>query len=155
MVYVLFLLFFVACTPAAAPQLTPTPLPPAAPNDEPTPAVACLIPADLAETKINITDPNFCIVWVDEFTDEKQFLVKLTYDHSGENFVYELPANTTQFIVPPADAPRLTESLEQCQQRQSYTIEVTAERDISWPVGQMAMNSECGGLDVVLPTATP
>lgn len=156
-IYTLFLLYLVACTPAEQNPSTPTSLPatPISAATEPTPAVACLLPPDLAETKINITDPDFCVVWVDEFEDEKQFVVKVSYENSGENFVYELPANSTQLILPPADAPRLAESLEQCQQRQSYTIEVIAERDTTWPVGQMTMNSECGGLDVVLPTATP
>lgn len=113
-------------------------------------------PINLEETKINAIGSPFCIVWLDEFDDEQGFQIHLTYFHSGERFIFEVKPNITQLVIPENQAPRLTESLEQCMSRNSFMIEVVAY----WPdkessVGSFGMDIECGGPgETPLPTAT-
>lgn len=98
----------------------------------------------------------FCIVWRDEFDDEQGFRVHLDYDQSGERFIYEVGPNVGQLLVPEEDAPRLTESLDQCRRRNAFAVQVVALRpDGEWPVGSLAANIECGSFEgPSLPTAT-
>lgn len=116
----------------------------------------CERPESLLETEVDIGGPGFCLVWLDEFDDERGFRVYLDYFQSGERFVYEVGPNVTQLLVPPTDAPRLDESWQQCLRRMAYEVKVVALRPgIEWPVGSMAVNTECGSLEgSSLPTAT-
>lgn len=141
----------VAATPeatATAKVLLITPNP-----DEPV----CSRPSDLEETEVNVLVEPFCIVWVDKFDDEAGFRILLEYAQSGERFIYEVEPDTTQLVVPKIDAPRLSESLEQCQRRKDWQISVIALRSGSQhPFGGMAVTIECGGMNGGgLPTATP
>lgn len=151
-------------SPLPAPTRTPvvsTPTPPATatphvivispdPND-----VSCSLKELPEAVPIEVVSP-FCIVWRDEFEDEQGFRIHLDYSPSGERFVYEVGPNVTQLIVAEANAPRLTESFEQCRQRNAYVIQVVALRpDTDWRVGSMAANIECGSVEgTLLPTAT-
>lgn len=116
----------------------------------------CNRPNSLQETEVDITEPPFCIVWIDEFDDEDGFRVHLDYFGSGEHFVYEVSPNVTQLIVPEMDTPRLNESFEQCIYRNSFMVKVVALREtIEQRVNSMAATIECGGIDSPpLPTAT-
>lgn len=124
---------------------------------EQTNATVCLPPPGLLETEVDIVADPFCIVWVDDFTDETGFQIVLEYPQSGEQFVYETEANITQFVVPEADRPRLTESLEQCMRRNAFMVQVVALiSDNKQKVGGLGANIECGGPgSQPLPTATP
>lgn len=113
------------------------------------------LPEDIQATKIGITGPSFCIVWLDSFNDELGYRVTLEYDRSGERFVYEVEPNVTQLLIPDADAPRPNESQEQCMLRyNSFAVTVIALRPNGESlVNGMAANMEC---DLrTLPTATP
>ena len=113
------------------------------------------LPEDIQTTKIGITGPSFCIVWLDLFNDELGYRVILEYDRSGERFTYEVGPDITQLLVPEAAAPRPDESQEQCMLRyNSFAVTVIALRpDGESLVNGMAANMEC---DLrTLPTATP
>jgi hypothetical protein len=144
--------------PTPKPTSTPRPLP--TPTITPIPttrtidamATDCPIPDMLAQNELGFVFPD-CIVWLDNFDNEAGFIVRLGYPRSGDWFLYHLPANVTAMHIPSEDAPRLQESAEQCQNRQSIVVEVTAvlsdgERRF---VG-MGLDSECDLRQ--LPTAT-
>lgn len=120
---------------------------------EQTNATVCLPPPDLLETEVDIVADPFCIVWIDEFTDETGFQIVLEYPQSGEQFVYETEANVTQFLVSEAEAPRLAESQEQCLKRKDWQVKVAALRPSGLhPFAATAVTIECN--PSLLPTAT-
>lgn len=47
----------------------------------------------------------FCVRWLDRFSDETGFVVRLTYFGSGEAFEHTVGPNVTEFVFPPAEAP--------------------------------------------------
>lgn len=49
-------------------------------------------------------DP-FCVTWLDLFSDETEFVIRLTYDASLETFEHTVGPNITEFVFPPAEAP--------------------------------------------------
>ncbi len=107
-------------------------------------AAGCPAIEPAAEPTVDVLSP-FCVVWPDEFDDERGFRVHLDYTPSGERFVYEVGPDVTRLAVPEEDMPRLTESAEQCRRRNAYTVQVVALRpDIEWRVGSIAANIECG-----------
>jgi len=107
-------------------------------------AAGCPAIEPAAEPTVDVLSP-FCVVWLDEFDDERGFRVHLDYTSSGERFVYEVGPNVTRLAVPEEDTPRLTESAEQCRRRNAYTVQVVALRpDVAWRVGSIAANIECG-----------
>jgi hypothetical protein len=154
----------------AEPTATPTPKPTTTPLPLPTPTITpipttlatrtieatatdCPIPEMLAQNKLGLVFPDYCIVWLDNFDNETGFIVRLGYPRSGEWFLYHTPANVTAMHIPPEDAPRLMESTEQCQNRQSIVVEVTAVfLDHGQLVAGMGLDAECDLRQ--LPTAT-
>jgi WD40 repeat protein len=87
---------------------------------------------------------SFCITWTDSLSDERGFRVLLEYLRSGERFSYEVGPNTEVFAVPPADAPPLDASGEQCMARKDFMITVIALRpDGETPLDSMASEGEC------------
>lgn len=98
-----------------------------------------------AESPVEIGAP-FCVVWLDDFDDERGFRVHLNYDGSGERFIYEVGPDVTQLVVPADHAPRLEESLDECMRRNAFEVQVIALRpETEWRVGSLAANVECGG----------
>lgn len=147
-----------AVLPPTSTTIPTATLPPTqvATSTKPANATACVPPPDLLETEVDIVADPFCIVWIDEFTDETGFQVILEYPQSGEQFIYETAANVTQLIVPENDTPRLTESLEQCMRRNAFMVQVIALMPATKRnVGGTGANIECGGPgSQPLPTAT-
>lgn len=66
-----------------------------------------------------------CIAWVDSVTGEKGFRVTLAYV-GGERFVYDLPANSRELVVPERDRPKgdLRERL--AAGRKDFSVTITA-----------------------------
>ena len=162
----------IAATKTTAPSETPLPTKTPAPTRTRTPTAAptatakvviitpdpnipeCVRPETLPETEVDVVGPSFCVVWLDEFDDERGFRVHLNYFQSGERFVYEVGPDMTQLIVPDSDAPRLNESLEQCLRRNNYEVTVVALRpDTDSLVSGIGVGIECVQ-DPSLPTAT-
>jgi hypothetical protein len=141
------------------PTVTPGPTPTAAfvrPSANEPP---CIRPSGLAESRVDTSQTetdvrDFCIVWVDDYDNETGFRIVLKYGN-GDIFVYEVPANTSQLIVPKEGAPRLGESLEQYLRRSSWQITVYAVGpDFLGTVGGMGIEVDNHGI-YLLPTATP
>lgn len=133
-------------TPVPSPnQINPTPT-------QSTDTSGCAVSSSRQRVSVTFR-PAFCITWVDEYDDERGFRIILVYRNSDERFTYQLGPNTTQFIVPRSDAPRLNESREQCFRRKDFTVEIIAlQSDGNQRVGGMAAEIECAPN---LPTATP
>lgn len=147
---------------APTPRPTTTPLPLPTPTITPIPttlatrtidatASDCPIPDMLAQTEVDFVSD--CIVWLDSFNNETGFIVELGYPRSGDWFLYHTPANVTAMHIPAEDAPRLMESAEQCSNRQSIVVEVTAVLpDGNRRFAGMGLDTECDLRQ--LPTAT-
>jgi hypothetical protein len=109
----------------------------------------------LAQNKLDLASPD-CIVWLDNFDNETGFIVRLGYPRSGDWFLYHTPANVTAIHIPPEDAPRLMESAEQCQNRQSIVVEVTAVLpDGERRFAGMGLDTECDLRQLPTATAVP
>lgn len=85
---------------------------------------------------------GLCVVWAEEFTDERGFTVSLVYTESGERFAHSLPPDQHDFVVPANEAPSLTEP--GCSNRRAFRIEVFVQRGLQpEPVGGVAGVAEC------------
>ena len=49
--------------------------------------------------------PDFCIAWRDEFSNELGFRITLTYISGDEEFVYQVGPDVTDFFFPQPDWP--------------------------------------------------
>ncbi|MEX0782308.1 MAG: hypothetical protein WD557_06630 [Dehalococcoidia bacterium] len=78
-----------------------------------------------------------CITWEDRFDDETGFRSELRYAQSGERFVYEAPADTVEFLPPPADVDGLGEFRAPDLRRKDYAVMVWALR----PSGETLVGS--------------
>ena len=140
--------------PLPTPTITPIPTTLATRTIEAT-ATDCPIPEMLAQNKLGLASPD-CIVWLDNFDNETGFIVRLGYPRSGDWFLYHTPANVTAIHIPPEDAPRLMESAEQCQNRQSIVVEVTAVLpDGERRFAGMGLDTECDLRQLPTATAVP
>lgn len=150
-------LLLAACSPPV-PSLS-SPATSTAPAAEPTLANApdCPRSENLAADRVAVTEPDFCIVWVDDVPDEQGFRITLRYPTSSqpEEYVFRTGPNHTHFVVPPDDAPRLAESRQQFNHRFAWEVEVAAVRDQQYTlIGRVAQHAEAADYPR-LPSATP
>jgi hypothetical protein len=104
---------------------------------------ACNAPPAASKGKVHfdVVEDALCITWDDDYSDERGFRIVLEYGVSGERFTYEVPANTTRFIVPKADTPK--SGRHRCD-RTSFSITVYALRPQGDAVvGSVAIDVEC------------
>lgn len=116
-----------------------------------TAAEPCTPPSNLEESRISLASGD-CVVWIDSYEDETGFEIRLHYPRSDETFVYLVPANSTEFIVPEEDRPNLEASLAQCNRRKDMELTVTALGENERRVGSVFMIVECAGF---APPTTP
>ena len=103
----------------------------------------CARPANLPLNKVAQVGPGYCLVWLDEFNDERGFRIVINYGER-ERFTYQVAPNTTEFIVPPAEAPRFDPPA--CR-RADFSLSIYALRPSGEAlVGGFATDSECGAV---------
>ena len=62
-------------------------------------------PAGLRGKLGYVRNPEFCIAWLDEFSDELGFRITLRYLGSQEEFVYQVGPDVHDFFFPASDWP--------------------------------------------------
>ncbi|MFQ5380404.1 MAG: hypothetical protein ACE5EF_02105, partial [Dehalococcoidia bacterium] len=87
-----------------------------------------------------------CLQWEDRWRAETGFEVHLSYPREPLERTYALPPDSSDFVIPFEDQPRLDESLELCLRRKDYVLAVTVLLpDSPEAVGEVAVVVECGG----------
>jgi hypothetical protein len=75
-----------------------------APTATPSPAGRC--PAGNMRGKVGFSrEPEFCIAWRDEFSNELGFRIVLRFSPSDEELVYHVGPDVRDFFFPPSDRP--------------------------------------------------
>lgn len=142
-----------AAAPAASPSPSPLPSPSPASTSEPSaaPSETTAAAGDVAKDPCGPPptgnfdqrageNGEFCVLWKDAFSDEQGFRVRVEYG-SMEQFSYDLPANTTSFVLPNDATPQAGSS--KCA-RSSFSITVEAlQTSGATLVDGMAMDAEC------------
>lgn len=103
------------CSPGEAPHgdattvvafpsriLTPTPTPTATPTPTVSVPGAC---APVSPGSLGLGWEPFCVTWLDRFSDETGFVIRLTYYGSGETLEHTVGPNAAEFVFPPAEGP--------------------------------------------------
>lgn len=142
-----------ATTPAASPSPSPLPSPSPASTPEPStaPSETTVAAGDVVKNPCGPppagkfdqrTGENgeFCVLWKDAASDEQGFRVTVEYG-SMETFSYDLPANTTSFVLP-NDATPQTGSNKCARSSFSITVEALQPSGATLVDG-MAMDAEC------------
>jgi hypothetical protein len=93
---------------------------------------------------VEIVESPFCILWQSKFNDQQGFRIRLYYPGSNEQFIYDVGASATTFLIPTNDAPYQGDFSARCLPRKRVEIVVTALRDLDeWPVGSLSATVEC------------
>jgi len=77
---------------------------------------------------LSIGHEPFCVTWVDRFSGEMGFVIRLTYLGSGETFQHTVGANVTEFVFPPGEDP-FAAPPDVCASHGAFEVVLSAMRD--------------------------
>jgi len=116
-----------ATTVVASPSSILTPVPTAAAEATPTSTVsvpgACV---PVSPRSLGVGWEPFCVTWLDRFSDETGFVIRLTYYGSGETFEHTVGPNATEFVFPPAEGP--FGGAQSCGSRGAFDVALSVVR---------------------------
>lgn len=90
----------------ASPSETLAPAPTTAAEATPTSTVwVSGVCVSVSPRSLGVGWEPFCVTWLDRFSDETGFVVRLAYLGSGETFEHAVGPNVSEFVFPPVEAP--------------------------------------------------